>query len=134
MFVFKIHFKPFQVIFEKTSTAKFLGAAQKEKGRVCNCILHASSWKLTSKIMELHASLWNHMQANGTACKLKEMYVSFCKCMQAHGTACNFREHTDTDRKMGGTPIPQYYQAIATGIGDWDWGWGWGWGWDWKWE
>ena len=67
MFVFKIHFKPFQVIFEKTSTAKFLGAAQKEKGRVCNC-------------MQAHGSLqvrsWNYMQAYGTTCKLMEPHAS----------------------------------------------------------
>ena len=62
-----------------TSTAKFLWAAQTKKGTAY-------------KLMKLHASSWNCMQAHGTLCKLMELHASSGNFMQAQGTACKLRE------------------------------------------
>ena len=57
-----------------TSTAKFLWAAQTKKGTAY-------------KLMKLHTSSWNCMQAHWTSCKL-ELHESSGDCMQAQGTVC----------------------------------------------
>ena len=46
-----------------TSTAKFLWAAQTKKGTAY-------------KLMKLHASSWNCLQAHGTSCKFRELNAS----------------------------------------------------------
>ena len=40
------------------------------------------------KLLELHASSWNCMQAHGTACNLMVLHASSWNYMQAHGSAC----------------------------------------------
>ena len=61
-------------ILLKTSTAKFLWAAQKKTATAC-------------KVMKLHASSWNCMLSLGTSYKLMELHASSGNCLQAHGPA-----------------------------------------------
>ena len=45
-----------------------------------------------SAFIEFHASSWNFMKVQGTACKLRELHASLCNCMQAHWPACKLMD------------------------------------------
>ena len=79
----------FQFNDVKTSTAKFLWAAQTKKRTAC-------------MLMELHVISLNFMKVQGTECKLRELHASLCNCMQAHGSAC-ILEHSGTYSMNYGT-------------------------------
>ena len=49
---------------------------------------HRTAWKL----MQLHASSWNWLQAHETDCKLMKLIASSLDCMLAHGTTCMLLE------------------------------------------
>ena len=90
-FVFKFCFK--------TSTSKFLWAAQTKKGTVYKFMkLHANPWNCMQahgtsyKLRELHASSWTWMLAYVIACKLMDLHASLWTCMQAYGPACKLMD------------------------------------------